>query len=204
MTVARDVHFQAGRQCVNDRNPHAVQTAADVIAAVLAAELAAGVELGHHDVDGRCSTRMHLDGDSAAVVTNLDPTVIEHPHVDFGRVSGHCFVDRVIDDLPHEVVQTTLAGGADVHAGTFADGLQTFENSDGIGVVRRLGALLSGRRSLLSGRHGRQHLLGGRSGGVGTAGKSRVHSTGNWRQDRFCGGVSSHLTPPCVDYLGQR
>ena len=41
------------------------------------------------------------------------------------------------------------------------------------------------RRSLLSGRHDRQHLLGGRGGGVGTAGKSFDQSTGNWPQDRF-------------------
>ena len=50
-------------------------------------------------------------------------------------VPGHRLVDGVVDDLPDQVVQTALAGGADVHARTFADGLQTFENGDGVGAV---------------------------------------------------------------------
>ena len=74
---------------------------------------------------------MHLDRDAAAVVGDLDAAVLEDSHVDFGRVAGHGFVDRVVDDLPDQMVQAALAGGADIHARTFADGLQSFENGDG-------------------------------------------------------------------------
>ncbi len=162
-----------------------MQAAADVVAAVLAAELAAGVQLGHHDVDGGGAAGVHFDRDTAAVVGDLDATVLEDPDVDLGRVAGHRLVDRVVDDLPNQVVQTALAGGADIHARAFADGLQTFQHGDGAGAVFLLLRVLCSRRSLLSGRHDRQHLLGGRSGGGGTAGKSFDQSTGNWPQDRF-------------------
>ncbi len=159
VAVAGDVDLEPGGQRVHHGDADAVQTAADVVAAVLAAELAAGVQLGHHDVDGRRTAGVHLDRDAAAVVDDLDAAVLEDPHVDLRRVSGHRLVDRVVDDLPDEVVQTALAGGADIHARTFADGLQTFENGDGVGAVLLLGFLL--RSS-----HGRKlpYSLGGRCG----------------------------------------
>ena len=65
-------------------------------------------------------------------------------HVDLGGVPGHRLVDRVVDDLPDEVVQTALTGGADVHARTFADGLQPLENGDGFGAVFLWSFLLLG------------------------------------------------------------
>ena len=78
---------------------------------------------------------VHRDRDAAAVVGDLDAAVLEDPDVDLGGVAGHRLVDRVIDDLPHQVVQTTLARGADVHARAFPDGLQTLENGDRFGAV---------------------------------------------------------------------
>ena len=100
------------------------------VAAVLATELAAGVQLGHHHVDGRGAGGVHRDRDAAAVVDDLHAAVIEEPHIDPGGVTGHRLVHRVVDHLPDEVVQPTLTGGPDVHAGAFADGLQPFENGD--------------------------------------------------------------------------
>ena len=119
-----------------------MQATADVVSAVLAAELAAGVQLRHHDVDRRHAGGVHGDRDAAAVVSDLDAAVLEQSHVDLGGVAGHRLVHRVVDDLPHEVVQTALAGGADVHARTFADGLQPLENRDRLGAVLLLCFLL--------------------------------------------------------------
>ena len=68
--------------------------------------------------------------------------------IDLVGVTGHRLVDRVVDDLPDQVVQTALTGGADVHAGAFADRLQTLENGDRIGAV-----LAAFRRRLLLVRH---------------------------------------------------
>ena len=43
-------------------------------------------------------------------------------------VAGHGLVDGVVDDLPDEVVEAARAGGADVHAGALADGLEALED----------------------------------------------------------------------------
>ena len=125
----------------------------DGVAAVLAAELAAGVQLGHHDVDGGGTAGVHLDRDTAAVVGDLDAAVLEDPHVDLRRVAGHRLVDRVVDDLPDQMVQTALAGGADIHARAFADRLQSFEDGDGRGAVffRFFAAATSGSVATLCG-----------------------------------------------------
>jgi hypothetical protein len=53
VAVAADVHFEASGQRVHHRDAHSVQATADGITAVLTAELAAGVKLGHHNIDGR-------------------------------------------------------------------------------------------------------------------------------------------------------
>src|SRR5260370_40129937 len=94
-----------------------MQAAADVVSAVRAADLTAGVQLRHDDVDGRHARGVHRDGDAAAVVTDLDTAVLEQSHVHPGGVACHRFVQRGVDDLPDEVVQTALTGGTDVHAG---------------------------------------------------------------------------------------
>jgi hypothetical protein len=61
---------QPGGQRVDDRRADAVQTAGDLVAA--AAELAAGVQLGEHELDGAHALgRVDVGGDAAPVV--LDP-----------------------------------------------------------------------------------------------------------------------------------
>ena len=128
--VAFDVDLESPREGIDHRHTDAVQSAADGIAAVLATELAAGVQLGHDDIDGRGSGGVHRHRNATPVVGDLDAAVIEQPHIDPARVTGHRLVHRVVDHLPDEVVQTTLTGGADVHARAFADSLQPFENGD--------------------------------------------------------------------------
>ena len=112
-----------------------MQTAGDRVAA--AAELAARVQHGQHDLDGRLA----LGGDdahrdAAAVVDDADAAVGEDRDVDRVRVAGQRLVDGVVDHLVHEVVQTALTGRADVHAGSLADRVQTLEDGDRAGVVR--------------------------------------------------------------------
>ena len=50
-------------------------------------------------------------------------------------VAGQRFVDRVVDDFVDQVVQSHLAGRADVHGGTQPDGLQPLQNGDIFGGV---------------------------------------------------------------------
>ena len=55
--------------------------------------------------------------------------------VDARAVAGERLVDGVVDDLVDEVVQPPQARRADVHPGALADGLETLEDGDVLGVV---------------------------------------------------------------------
>jgi hypothetical protein len=61
--------------------------------------------------------------DAAAVVLDADPTLLGDRDCDQAAVAGECFIDRVVDNFIDEVVKTTWTGGADVHAGAFANRL---------------------------------------------------------------------------------
>jgi hypothetical protein len=114
-----------------------VQAAGDLVAAAVA-ELAAGVQDGQHDLDGRLALLLHdRDRDAAAVVGDRDGVVRMDRHRDRVAVAGQRLVDGVVHDLVDEMVQTTDAGRADVHPGTLAHGLETLEDRDVLGVVAR-------------------------------------------------------------------
>ena len=51
--------------------------------------------------------------------------------------AGEGLVDGVVDDLPEAVHEPAGVGGADVHAGAFADGLKAFQHGEMPGGVIR-------------------------------------------------------------------
>ena len=145
LAVALDLDFHARRQGVDDGNADAVQAARDLVA--VAAELAARVQDGQDDLDGRLAALVHVDRDAAAVVDDRDAVVLVDRHVDVVAVAGEGLIDGVVDDLVDEVVQAALARAADVHARAHADGLEALEDLDLLGAVvgldsRDLGARL--------------------------------------------------------------
>ena len=56
-------------------------------------------------------------------------------HLDAGGVAGDGLVHGIVEDFRDQVVQRTLVGAADIHAGALADGFQPFEHLDGGGVI---------------------------------------------------------------------
>ena len=66
---------------------------------------------------------------------DADAAVGEQHHVDGVAVAGQRLVDRVVDDLPDQVVQAALAGRTDVHTGPLADRLEALEHLDRLGTV---------------------------------------------------------------------
>ncbi|CAM5503630.1 hypothetical protein KAURM247S_01557 [Kitasatospora aureofaciens] len=149
VAVAVDLDVQPRGERVDDRGADAVQTAGGRVRA--AAELAARVQLGHHDLDARQSgLGLDVDRDAAAVVADLDRGVRVQQDLDAVAVAAQRLVDRVVDDLPEAVHQTTAVGGTDVHAGALADGLQALQDEQvPRGVV---GTVVAGQQR---GRHGR-------------------------------------------------
>jgi hypothetical protein len=68
--------------------------------------------------------------DAAAVVDDPDAAVLEHRDQNRVAVAGECLIDRVVDHLVDEVVETARTGGTDVHSRTFSHRLETLEHLD--------------------------------------------------------------------------
>ena len=128
LAVALDVGLKMGRQGVDHGDADAVETTGHRVG--VGVELAAGVQLGHDDLDGRSAGGVHLDGDATAVIDDLDATVGQQGHLDLARVTGHRLIDGVVHDLPHQVVQAARTGRTDVHAGALADSFEALEDRD--------------------------------------------------------------------------
>jgi hypothetical protein len=74
---------------------------------------------------------MLVYGDAAAVVRDRDgAAVLVQPDGDVRGVAIHRLVNGVIEDFPHEVMQTGSADAADVHARPLADRLEPLEDGD--------------------------------------------------------------------------
>src|SRR5581483_2790441 len=122
-----------------------------------AAELAARVQLGHHDLDaGKAGLRLDVHRDAAALVVHRDRAVGVQDHVDVRAVPAERLVDRVVDDLPDAVHQAAAVGGPDVHARALAHGLESLEHQQVAGRVVRTLQLSAGSAR-----------LGGETGGHG-------------------------------------
>ena len=152
VALLEDLDVEPGRQGVDHGGADAVQATGHLVAA--AAELAAGVQLGEHQLDrGLALGRVDVGGDAAAVVGDAHAAVGQQRDVDGVGEAGERLVDRVVDDLPDQVVQPALAGGPDVHARALADRLETLEDGDLAGVVVGPGSR--------AGELGLDHLTGG-------------------------------------------
>ena len=91
-------------------------------------ELAARMQTGKHEFDhGYAFDRVQPDGNAAPVVVYGKRTVVVDAHVDFSGETAQRLVRRVVDDFLADVGR---AVGAGVHAGTFFDRLQAFEDGD--------------------------------------------------------------------------
>ena len=142
--VAAHADGQPLGQGVDDGRADAVQTAGHLVAGILAAELAAGVQHGVDDGHSR-DAQLGLDvhGDAASVVRDLDDVAGLDGHFNMGAVPGQRLVDGVIDDLVDQMMQAGRPGGADIHAGTLAHSLQTLEDLDLRTAVGMVGSRLA-------------------------------------------------------------
>ena len=133
-----DVDDEVAGERVDDRDADAVQTAGDLVAA--AAELATGVQHRQRHRDrGHLLAGRGVGRDAPAVVLDPDAAVGLQGQHDPVAVAGQRLVDRVVDDLPDQVVEAALAGRADVHARPLAHRLEALEDLDRGGVVRAVG-----------------------------------------------------------------
>ena len=101
-----------------------------------AAELAAGVQLGEHDLDAaEPGARLDVDRDAARAVAHLDAAVGVQDDLDARAVAAEGLVDGVVDDLPEAVHEPAGVGRADVHAGALADRFEPLQHLEMMGGV---------------------------------------------------------------------
>ena len=134
LAVALDLDLEVLRQRIDDGQADAVQAAGDLVGALV--ELAAGVQLGEHDLGSRqLLGGVDVNGNAAAVVDHGDAVVDVDGDLDAVALAGERLVDGVVDDLVDEVMETSLGGVSDVHAGALPDSFQPLENLDLVGLV---------------------------------------------------------------------
>src|SRR5690606_4307809 len=135
------------------RHAHAGQAAGHLVAVVVA--LTAGVQLGHDDLRrGHVLFLVDVHRDAAAVVEHRDRAVLVDGDDDFVGVPGERFVDRVVHDFEHHVVQAgAVVHVADVHARALSHRFQAAQHGDAAGVVIVVAVGGFGRGNLVFLRH---------------------------------------------------
>ena len=132
--VAPDVEHKLRGQGVHAGDAHAVQAAADLVAALF--ELAAGVEHGQRHLSRRPPLLgVDVNRNTPTVVQAGQRAIFMDDDVDAGAEAGHRLVDGVVDHLIDEVVEPLRPRGADVHGGSLLNRLEPLEHADGRGVI---------------------------------------------------------------------
>ena len=120
LALPADGELQIGRQGVDHRHAHAVQSAGNLVGAVV--EFSAGVQHRHDDLGCRTPLlRMDIHRNAASVVRNGYGFVCMDGDNNPVTMARQGLVDRVVHHLENHVVQTrSVIGVTDVHAGPFA------------------------------------------------------------------------------------
>jgi hypothetical protein len=142
VAVAPDGQVEPLGEGVDDGDADAVEAAGHLVAAAVA-ELAAGVEDGQHDLRRGALLLLHrVDRDTSPVVGDRDGVVRVDDDLDLVGLAGEGLVHGVVDHLVDQVVESTGAGRADVHARPLPDGLEPLEDGDVLGVVAAVARVL--------------------------------------------------------------
>lgn len=78
---------------------------------------------------------MHIYGNTAAVIHDLDGVVLLYCDFDVGGIAGEGFVNTVVNHLVNQVMEAAAGDVADIHGRAFAHSLQAFEHLDIIGSI---------------------------------------------------------------------
>ena len=127
--------FEEIGQCVYHGHADAMETAGDLVRGVV--EFTARVQHGHDDLGRRNALfAVDIDRNTTAVVRHRYGLIRMDPDHHSVAITGERFVDRVIDDLEHHVMQAAaVVGIADVHPGPLSNGVEAFQDFDFTGIV---------------------------------------------------------------------
>ena len=90
-------------------------------------ELAARMQNGEHHFSRGPTIRHRIDRDAAAVVDDGDRVIDVDRDVDLVAKAGERFVDRVVDDLVDEMMESRRAGRPHEHRRPLPHGLELLD-----------------------------------------------------------------------------
>ena len=95
------------------------------------------MEMGHDDFrSGNAFLLVDVGGHSTAIIGDRHRPIGIQANLDLVAEPGQRFVDGVVDDLVHHVVQArAVVGIANVHAGPLAHGIEASQHLDRLGAV---------------------------------------------------------------------
>src|SRR2546423_10925198 len=109
LAVPHDGNLQLFGQRVNHRETNTMETPRDLVAA--AAEFPAGMQLGHHDLEGGLTLLSHhVDRNAAPVVGHRSRPVIVEGYLDPGAKTGERLINGVVNNLVNEVMKAPVIG----------------------------------------------------------------------------------------------
>ena len=151
LAFAIDGQPQVRAERVDHRYAHTMQATRHLVGVVV--ELAARVQHGHHHFgSGTTFLRMHVDRDAAAVVAHAHRAIVMDGDDYMIAITGQSFVDRIVDDFEHHVVETgAVVGITDVHARALAYRFEALEYLDVARIVGRVHSVAGLRRRNPSG-----------------------------------------------------
>ena len=119
LTVAEHLRRHVRREGIDAAHTHTVKTTAHLVAALV--ELTTGMKDGHYHLQGALMELLMLvDGNTTAIVLHRDALVGIDGHLNLGAITGHSLVDRVVDSLVDQVMETLFADVSNVHCRALA------------------------------------------------------------------------------------
>ena len=129
------VHNQPFGKSIDHRGAHAVQAAGIIV--ILMVKLSARVQAGVDDLHARdAQLRMKIHRNSAPIILDGRAPILVQLNRDARGVSVGHLVNRIVYDLPQQVVQAAGAGRADIHARTHPDRIKPLKHLQHAGGIR--------------------------------------------------------------------
>ena len=106
-----------------------MQTAGNLVAVLI--KLAAGMKLGHHNFSSTplwlvLIVILNTGWYATAIINNRNRVIRVNNYRNFRAITRQGLVNRVIENLKNQMVQTCSVGGvSDVHAWTFTNSFET-------------------------------------------------------------------------------
>ena len=140
--VAPDLQLKILAECIHAGHAHTVQSARNFVGRRI--EFPPGVQGGHHYLrrGNFLAVNVHVvHGNAAAVIDYRDRVVDVDRDFNLVGETSKRLIDGIIDNFVDQMVQSQIAGRADVHSRPQAYGFHAAEHFDGVGSVVAIAAV---------------------------------------------------------------